>query len=144
MNIASRARERYDRDVSDTGEGPRNVLGSALEVCSREPPTGFFRDGRCRTGLGDAGVHVVCARMTDDFLLFSRSRGNDLITPIPRYGFRGLRPGDRWCLCAARWKEALEAGVAPPVYLAATAVSALEYVSLDELSRHALDASGTE
>lgn len=114
-----------------------NVLGGDLVPCGLEPVTGFFRDGCCRTGPGDVGLHVVCAVVTSDFLQFSLARGNDLITPAPHYGFPGLRPGDRWCLCAARWKEALEAGVAPPVVLEATHFSALAYVSLDDLRRHA-------
>lgn len=113
--------------------GPRNVLGGPLVECSRRPLTGYFRDGSCRTGSDDRGVHVVCARVTEEFLAFSRERGNDLVTPRPAWGFPGLRAGDRWCLCAARWKEALEAGVAPPVVLEATHVAALEFVSLSEL-----------
>lgn len=122
--------------------GPRNVLGGPLADCSRRPLTGYFRDGSCRTGSDDRGVHVVCARVTEEFLRFSRDRGNDLITPRLDLGFAGLRPGDRWCLCAARWKEALAAGVAPPVVLEATHVAALEFVSLDELRAHALPADG--
>src|SRR5687768_9067794 len=95
----------------------RNVLGDELQSCSEYPLTGFYRDGCCNTGSGDLGVHVVCAEMTEEFLLFSASRGNDLSTPMPDYGFPGLNPGDRWCLCAARWQEAFEAGFAPPVVL---------------------------
>lgn len=114
-----------------------NVLGGELLPCSLQPVTGFFRDGCCRTGPGDAGMHVVCAVVTDEFLRFSLTRGNDLVTPMPHYGFPGLRPGDRWCLCASRWKEALDAGVAPPVVLEATHFSALAFVSLDDLRRHA-------
>jgi len=116
----------------------RNVLGGELQPCSVQPVTGFFRDGCCRTGPGDVGLHVVCAEVTDEFLQFSLSQGNDLITPAPHFGFPGLKPGDRWCLCAARWKEALAAGVAPPVVLEATHFSALAYLSLDDLRRHAL------
>ena len=119
--------------------GAKNVLGKPLRSCCTEPMTGFYRTGMCDTGPGDVGLHVVCARMTAEFLKFSRSRGNDLSTPFPEAGFPGLKPGDRWCLCATRWKEAMEAGVAPPVVLAATHMSALEFVSLDELSAHALD-----
>ncbi|PLZ81622.1 hypothetical protein CBP16_09560 [Fischerella thermalis WC217] len=100
--------------------------------------TGFYRDGLCSTGAGDVGVHVVCAQVTEEFLAFTKSRGNDLSTPVPAFDFPGLKPGDRWCLCASRWKEALDAGVAPPVVLSATHVSALEYVSLSELKQHAL------
>ena len=119
---------------------PRNVLGDPLSLCCDDPLTGFYRDGRCRTGHGDRGVHVVCTRVTTEFLEFSLSRGNDLIHPLPRYGFPGLSAGDRWCLCAARWKEALREGVAPPVILAATHIAALEYVGLDDLIAHAEDA----
>ncbi|HTK74868.1 MAG TPA: DUF2237 domain-containing protein [Gemmataceae bacterium] len=119
--------------------GAKSVLGRPLEVCSRKPRTGFYRDGCCNTGAGDVGLHVVCARMTEEFLAFSRARGNDLSTPVPEADFPGLKPGDRWCLCAGRWKEAMEAGVAPPVVLAATHISALEFVSLEELAAHAVD-----
>ncbi len=115
---------------------PNNVLGTELEPCGLEPRTGFFRDGCCRTGPDDDGVHVVCAVVTAEFLAFSRAQGNDLITPAPQWGFPGLRPGDRWCLCASRWAEALEAGVAPPVVLEATHARALDWVSLDDLRRH--------
>lgn len=121
----------------------RNVLGTELETCSRSPLTGFHRNGLCETGRGDVGVHVVCARVTEAFLAFSRSRGNDLVTPHPEFGFPGLKPGDRWCLCAARWQEALEAGVAPPVVLEATHISAIEHLSLEDLKRHAVDAEST-
>ncbi len=99
--------------------------------------TGFYRDGLCRTGAYDAGLHVVCAEMTEEFLAFSKAMGNDLITPRPEYDFPGLKPGDRWCLCVSRWKEALEAGLAPKVILEATHATALEFVTLDELQRHA-------
>lgn len=115
-----------------------NVLGEQLQVCSADPLTGFFRDGCCNTGAEDLGVHVVCARMTAAFLSFSRAAGNDLSTPRPELGFPGLSPGDRWCLCASRWKEAFDAGVAPPVVLAATHASVLEWLELDELRRHAI------
>jgi uncharacterized protein (DUF2237 family) len=117
----------------------RNVLGEALEVCCLAPRTGFFRTGSCETGPSDVGLHVVCAEMTAPFLAFSRRCGNDLATPVPEFGFPGLKPGDRWCLCAARWQEALEAGVAPKVVLRATHEAALEVVGLDDLKRHALD-----
>ncbi|MCU0959328.1 MAG: DUF2237 domain-containing protein [Pirellulaceae bacterium] len=119
----------------------KNVLGSTLEPCSLSPRTGFYRDGCCNTGPGDAGLHLVCAQVTRAFLEFSRARGNDLITPHPEYGFPGLQPGDRWCLCAERWKEAHEAGVAPPVVLRATHISALEFIDLATLQAHALDAA---
>lgn len=117
----------------------QNVLGTELECCCTSPMTGFYRDGFCTTGGGDTGVHVVCAQVTEAFLAYTQSQGNDLSTPQPFFDFPGLKPGDRWCLCAARWKEALEAGVAPPVVLAATHASALEHVSLSELEQHALD-----
>lgn len=117
----------------------RNVLGGPLETCSLRPLTGFYRDGCCGVGPDDIGIHAICAHMTAEFLLYSQAMGNDLMTPMPRYGFPGLKPGDRWCLCAARWQEAYEAGVAPPVYLRATSIAALEIVSLDALMEYALD-----
>jgi uncharacterized protein (DUF2237 family) len=117
----------------------KNVLGGELQVCGTSPVTGFYRDGCCNTGASDAGLHLVCAEVTDEFLRFSLSRGNDLTTPVPAFGFPGLKAGDRWCLCVERWKEALQAGVAPPVILAATHVSALEFVELDDLRAHAAD-----
>ena len=119
----------------------QNVLGEPLLPCSDDPLTGFYRDGCCNTGSEDAGSHTVCARMTASFLEFSQRRGNDLSTPRPEFGFPGLQPGDRWCLCAARWREALEAGVAPPVALLSTHAAALEFVSLADLKRHAIDLS---
>lgn len=123
-------------------ERPRNVLGTELEDCSHDPLTGWFRDGCCRTGHGDTGVHVVCARMTADFLTFSKAAGNDLSTPRPEYRFPGLKPGDQWCLCASRWAEAHRAGAAPAVVLAATHISALEFASLDDLRAHAWSGEG--
>ncbi|MCA9234175.1 MAG: DUF2237 domain-containing protein [Planctomycetales bacterium] len=119
---------------------PKNVLGEPLQSCSTDPLTGFYRDGCCRTGQGDMGVHVVCVEVTDEFLIFSQSRGNDLTTPNPMYQFPGLVSGDRWCLCAQRWQEALLAGVAPPVVLEATHISALEFSDLEDLQAHAIDA----
>jgi uncharacterized protein (DUF2237 family) len=116
-----------------------NVLGGALETCSTAPRTGWFRDGCCRTNDQDFGRHVVCAVMTDEFLEYTRSRGNDLSTPAPEHGFPGLEPGDRWCLCVDRWRQALTAGVAPPVILSATHSKALDVVSLDDLEAHAID-----
>ena len=113
-----------------------NVFGEALEACSKAPPTGFWRDGCCNTGPSDRGRHVVCAVMTDEFLRFSTSRGNDLTTPRPEYGFPGLEPGDHWCLCAARWQEALEAGKAPPVVLNATHHATLAVCRLADLRKH--------
>ena len=120
-------------------EAKLNVLGEALLPCSEEPLTGFFRDGCCNTSSEDLGRHVVCVRVTADFLEFSRSRGNDLGTPMPEFGFPGLQPGDQWCLCAARWKEALEAGAAPRVVLQATHAAALKVVKLADLKKFALD-----
>ena len=117
---------------------PTNVLGKELKSCCRTPLTGFYRDGFCRTGPGDVGLHTVCARMTAEFLEFSRARGNDLTTPVPEWNFPGLKPGDQWCLCALRWQEAMEAGVAPPVILEATHASASEFIETDDLRAHAL------
>jgi len=116
-----------------------NVLGTPLETCCTSPMTGFYRDGTCNTGGGDFGAHTVCTQVTADFLVFSKARGNDLSTPVPAFDFPGLKPGDRWCLCASRWKEALDAGMAPPVVLASTHASTLEYVSLSDLKQYALD-----
>ena len=118
----------------------RNVLGGLLEYCCIDPVTGFYRDGICRTGADDTGLHVVCARMTQEFLTFASHHGNDLTTPRPEFLFPGLKPGDQWCLCAARWQEALDAGVAPPVVLRSTHISALEFLSLADLKAHAIDA----
>lgn len=117
----------------------KNVLGGNLETCGTDPMTGFFRDGCCHTGADDVGIHIVCAELTGEFLEFSRRQGNDLVTPMPQFGFPGLKPGDRWCLCVERWKEALDAGVAPPVVLESTHMSTLEFVSLEDLKAHALD-----
>jgi uncharacterized protein (DUF2237 family) len=116
-----------------------NVLGEPLEPCSSDPLTGFFRTGACATGPSDYGAHVVCAEMTDEFLAFSKSRGNDLSTPRPEYAFPGLKAGDRWCLVALRWLEALQAGVAPRVSLLSTHQSALKYVKLEDLKKYAVD-----
>ncbi|EDX84483.1 hypothetical protein S7335_2180 [Synechococcus sp. PCC 7335] len=113
-----------------------NVLGGSLESCCSDPMTGFYRDGSCHTGPQDRGVHVVCAQLTDAFLRYTKAQGNDLSTPQPLYNFPGLKPGDRWCLCASRWKEAMDDGVAPPVVLASTHKAALQYVSLDDLKAH--------
>ena len=125
--------------MSDADPPQLNVLGEPLLDCSSRPLTGFYRDGCCRTGPEDHGRHVVCAQVSDAFLAFSASRGNDLSTPMPAFGFPGLAHGDRWCLCAARWKEALAAGVAPKVVLQATHESALEVVPLADLKRFAVD-----
>jgi hypothetical protein len=116
----------------------KNVLGQDLQLCSVAPKTGYLRTGTCETGPQDLGSHVVCAQVTKRFLEFTKSRGNDLSSPIPGSGFPGLKPGDRWCLCARRWKEALEAGVAPPVILEATHEATLRHVSIEDLKRHAL------
>lgn len=118
----------------------KNVMGSELRTCSEDPLTGFYRDGCCNTGAEDAGLHLVCTVMTDEFLAFSRSRGNDLSTPMPAYRFPGLKEGDRWCLCVLRWKEALLSGCAPQVVLEATHISALEFVELEDLQEHAAKA----
>ena len=129
-------------DASGGGrERALNVLGGTLVPCSLDPVTGFFRDGCCRTCVEDVGSHTVCAIMTDEFLAFSKAQGNDLSTPMPRYGFNGLRPGDQWCLCAPRWQEALRAGAAPRVVLRSTEASALDYCRLDDLKRFAADLS---
>jgi uncharacterized protein (DUF2237 family) len=118
-----------------------NVLGGPLETCSTKPMTGFFRNGCCDTSPQDVGSHTVCVVVTKEFLAFSKSRGNDLSTPVPEFGFDGLKPGARWCLCAPRWHEAFEAGQAPRVVLRATERSALEYCSLVDLKRYAVDLS---
>lgn len=123
----------------DSGGSQRNVLGGILGVCSERPLTGFFRNGCCNTSDEDFGSHTICVVLTAEFLAFSKSRGNDLSTPRPEYHFPGLSPGDRWCLCAPRWREALEAGKAPRVVLNATNEAALLIVSLDDLKRHAID-----
>ena len=133
------------RDMSDD-ETPRfnqrpskNVLGGRLLGCSMQPLTGFFRDGCCNTNAQDVGSHTVCAVMTAEFLAFSKSRGNDLSTPRPEFGFAGLKPGDRWCLCAPRWQEAFQAKAAPKVVLAATHEGALEHCELADLKKFAVD-----
>ncbi len=117
----------------------KNVLGGPLAPCSTSPRTGFYRDGCCNTGPEDLGLHVVCAQVTAEFLAFAQTRGNDLITPVPEFGFPGLVPGDRWCVCAATWRQAFDAGIAPPVILAATHEETLAVIPLADLRRHALD-----
>lgn len=119
----------------------KNVFGEELETCSTNPMTGFFRDGCCRTDEQDLGMHVVCSEVTEEFLEFSKASGNDLSTPNPDYDFPGLKPGDRWCVCALRWKEAMDNGVAPPVVLTSTHESVLEVISLEDLKKHSLDLS---
>jgi uncharacterized protein len=123
----------------DRPSSARNVLGGPLAPCCETPATGFFRDGYCHTGPQDIGSHTVCARMSREFLEYSLQRGNDLVSPQPGFDFPGLRAGDRWCICVDRWREALEAGVAPPVILASTHEKALAVVTLEQLTRHALD-----
>ena len=129
----------------DNDNRPRNVLGGELQPCSVDPVTGFYRNGLCQVGPEDVGCHAVCAEVTASFLEFSKAAGNDLSTPVPEYGFPGLKPGDRWCVCAGRWKEALDAGFAPPVHLEATSEAALEYVSRSILEEYGIDdVSGVE
>jgi uncharacterized protein (DUF2237 family) len=123
----------------DRRSPPRNVFGEPLETCATSPMTGFYRDGCCNTGSDDVGSHTVCIVATDEFLAFSKSSGNDLSTPLPDHGFPGLKPGDRWCLCAPRWQEAFEAGQAPRVVLRATHEGALSFCSLADLKRAAID-----
>jgi uncharacterized protein len=131
---------RDERGDGDRRPVPaRNVLGEPLEICSFKPMTGFYRDGCCNTGREDVGSHTVCAVMTAEFLAFSKSRGNDLSTPVPEFGFQGLKPGDRWCLCASRWREAFDENNAPRVVLRATHESALTYCALADLKRLAVD-----
>ena len=122
----------------DPTAGQRNVYGEPLKSCSDRPLTGFFRTGCCHTGPEDVGLHTVCIEATAEFLAFSKARGNDLSTPMPQYGFEGLKPGDRWCLCAARWKEALDAGAPPHVVLEATHAVTLHVVPLDDLRKYAV------
>ena len=122
-----------------TGPGERNVLGGELEPCGTDPMTGFFRDGSCRTGPDDLGLHTVCAVVSEEFLAMQRRLGNDLTTPRPEYGFPGLRPGDRWCVVAVRWLQAYRAGAAAGVVLAATHARTLDVVPLEALRQHAVD-----
>ena len=129
------------RDMLDEEQPQKNVFGETLAVCSNNPLTGFFRDGCCNTGPQDYGSHTVCVVMTEEFLAFSKAAGNDLSTPVPEYAFPGLKAGDRWCLCAARWRQAFESGRAPRVVLAATHERALEIVALKDLKRFAIDLS---
>lgn len=130
----TRPETRYDPEAL-------NVLGGELAPCSLDPVTGFYRNGCCETGPQDTGLHTVCAVMTAEFLAYSARKGNDLSTPRPEYGFAGLKPGDRWCLCAPRWREALDAGHAPQVVLAATHEASLEFATLAEYKKHAIDLS---
>ena len=114
-------------------KGEKNVLGTDLQIAGTNPLTGYYRDGFCSTGESDRGVHVIAATLTNDFLQYTKSQGNDLTTPSPQYNFPGLKAGDNWCLCALRWKEAFDAGVAPPVILEATHEKALEFATIEEL-----------
>lgn len=125
--------------LQEEHEEQRNVFGESIETCSIRPMTGFYRSGCCHTGVDDVGMHTICIQATAEFLAFSKMRGNDLSTPLPEFGFPGLQPGDRWCLCALRWKEALEAGMAPRVVLRATHENTLEVVSIEDLKRYAID-----
>jgi uncharacterized protein len=134
----------FGQEGADDGAGPvnpeeRNVLGEPLESCGTDPVTGFYRDGSCSCGEEDLGLHAVCAVVTEEFLQHQRTVGNDLTTPIPEYGFPGLRPGDRWCVVAARWLQAYHDGVAAPVVLASTNERALEVIPLSVLKEHAVD-----
>lgn len=126
---------------ADTLSQKKNVLGSSLAPCCYAPKTGYFRDGYCRTDDNDHGRHLVCAQMTGPFLAYSKAHGNDLSTPRPEFNFPGLQPGDRWCLCAMRWQQAYEDGVAPPVILESCEASALDYIALDALKSHAITAA---
>jgi uncharacterized protein (DUF2237 family) len=140
MREGVRSGYRQTQTLGENNMGKaNNVLGETLEPCSTAPLTGFTRNGSCETGPQDLGSHTVCAQVTTEFLEYSKSKGNDLITPVPEYDFPGLKPGDRWCLCAARWREALEAGCAPRVVLRATHEGALNLVEMDDLKVHAID-----
>ncbi len=125
--------------MTDTDDQRRNVLGGPLEICSLDPLTGWFRDGCCDTDGHDRGMHVVCAEVTPEFLAHQRRVGNDLVTPRPEYGFPGLKPGNRWCVCLSRWKQALDDGAAPPIFLRATHEEALAVVPIEVLKSYALD-----
>jgi uncharacterized protein (DUF2237 family) len=125
--------------MRDGGQSQRNVLGGPLAICGLDPRTGFYRSGCCDTGPDDHGLHTVCVEVTESFLVYSQSAGNDLSTPHPEFGFPGLKAGDRWCLCATRWRQAMEAGAAPRVVLRATNEATLLVVPLDDLKKHALD-----
>ena len=118
---------------------PKNVLGGPLRVCCMNPMTGFYRTGLCEVSVEDVGVHAVCIQVTEEFLIYSKSAGNDLSSPVPQFDFSGLKPGDKWCLCAARWQEAFDAGMAPFVVLSATSEAALEYCDLAALKSKAID-----
>ena len=119
----------------------KNVLGTDLKSCCTDPMTGYYRNGSCDTDHGDYGVHVVCAKMTKEFLNFTLCNGNDLCTPRPEYRFPGLKPGDKWCLCATRWRDAMKAGVAPPIILESTHAKALEFMTLEEMKKYAVESN---
>lgn len=138
MSLQSMESQHNNKPSNDNTKIEKNIYGKELKPCCYNPLTGYFRDGYCRTMRQDVGTHVICAEVTDEFLQFSRSRGNNLITPVPEYNFPGLKAGDKWCLCALRWKEALENNVAPPVDLEATDEKALEYVDLKTLEKHSI------
>ena len=125
-------------NMNDQPQKAKNVLGTELQACCFEPKTGWYRDGFCNTDMNDHGSHVVCAEMTDEFLNFSAKCGNNLKTPMPAYGFPGLKAGDKWCLCVSRWKEAMEVGLAPPIILESSHQKALETVTIDDLRKHQL------
>jgi len=133
--------DAFGSDPARRRAAPRNVFGEPIKECCSNPLTGFYRDGSCNTGPEDVGVHTVCAEMTAGFLAFSKAAGNDLSTPLPQFGFAGLKPGDCWCLCAARWKEAFDAGQAPRIRLTATHEATLDIVPLDTLKKYAIDIS---
>lgn len=135
MNVKKAELEKAELEKAE----PLNVFGEALEPCSHDPLTGFFRDGCCNTARGDVGSHTVCAELTEEFLLYTQRRGNDLSSPRPEFGFPGLQPGQRWCLCASRWLEAYENGSAPPIILGSTHQLATEVISLALLREYALD-----
>ena len=127
--------------MEDNKDADLNVIGTPLEPCGTAPMTGFYRDGNCSTGSQDVGRHTVCTRVTREFLEYSKEQGNDLITPVPEYGFPGLKPGDQWCVCAMRWREAYEAGKAAPVVIRATHARTLKTIPLEILKAHAIDLS---
>ncbi len=116
----------------------KNVLGNPLEICCKSPVTGFYRNGCCDTGAEDFGLHLVCAKVTAEFLQYSKAQGNDLVTPMPMYNFPGLKPGDKWCLCVSRWQEALDDGFAPPIVLASTHEKTLQFIPLEVLQEHSI------
>jgi hypothetical protein len=131
----------FNKSLNQLMSDAKNVLGEPLQLCCNNPTTGFYRDGYCNTGGQDFGLHVVCAEMTEEFLEYTKSQGNDLSTPRPMFNFPGLKPGDCWCLCASRWEEARQAGVAPPVILESVHIRAIEVISLDILKQYAKESA---